>query len=204
MNAVVDADLLHLITSWLPYQRWFAGKGRDIAAVDVESSSVLLDDGADDVHVRHIVVRVDDADGGSDRYQLLLGTRTGDVPQRLQHAVIGAADGWAVYDAVHDEEATAALLTRMVNRDDLDTMRFGLLSEDVHADQRSRVLGGEQSNTSIVYGDDYILKSSGGCSRGSTRTSRSPGHWRMQAVRTSRRRWPGWTAMSTVTRRRWA
>lgn len=158
MNAVIDADLLHLISSWLPYQRWFAGKGRDIAAVDVESSSVLLDGGADDVHVRHIVVRVDDADGGADHYQLLLGTRTGDVPKRLQHAVIGAADGWAVYDAVHDEEATAALLTRMVTRDNLDTMRFGLLSEELHADQRSRVLGGEQSNTSIVYGDDYILK----------------------------------------------
>ena len=158
MNAVVDADLLHLISSWLPYQRWFAGKGRAIDAVDVESSSVLLDVGADDVHVRHIVLRVDDVDGGSDRYQLLLGTRTGDVPQRLLHAVIGAADGWAVYDAVHDEEATAALLRRLIGGEDLDTLRFGLLSDSLSPDQRSRVLSGEQSNTSIVYGEDYILK----------------------------------------------
>ncbi|GAC1609175.1 MAG: phosphotransferase [Mycobacteriales bacterium] len=157
MSATVSTELGDLIASWLPHQRWFGGKGRSISAVEVETASALHESPQDDVVVRHVVLRVDFADG-SDRYQLLLGSRSGEVPARLQHAVIGTADGATVYEAVHDAEATATLLHRIVAGEDTPSMRFTTVSEALDNALASRVIGAEQSNTSIVYGEDYILK----------------------------------------------
>lgn len=158
MNATVNTELHDLLVQWLPEQRWFGGKGRAIRSVDVETSTVLLEAAEDDVVVRHLVLRVDAADGGTDRYQLLIGSRTGDVPQRLLHAVIGEVDGAVVYDAVHDSDATTRLLHRIVADEDGGTVRFTAATDDLDPTLPSRVIGAEQSNTSIVYGEDYILK----------------------------------------------
>ena len=37
-------------------------------------------------------------------------------------------------------------------------MRFSTTTDELTAGRRSRVMGAEQSNTSIVYDEDYILK----------------------------------------------
>jgi maltokinase len=158
VSPIVNTELNELLKEWLPHQRWFGGKGRPISAVDVESSAVLHEDPAEDVVVRHIVLRVDAKDGGSDRYQLLVGNRTGEIPARLQHAVIGEADGATVYEAVHDADATSNLLHRIVAGEDTPTVRFTTVSDELDPTLPSRVMGAEQSNTSIVYGEDYILK----------------------------------------------
>ena len=158
MSARLSTELTDLLAQWLPDQRWFGGKGRAIRAVEIESAAVLHEAAEDDVVVRHVLLRVDAEDGGSDRYQLLVGTRTGEVPQRLQHAVIGPADGTTVYDAVHDTDATSALLHHVVAGVATDTVRFTSVSDDLDPTLTSRVMGAEQSNTSIVYGEDYILK----------------------------------------------
>ena len=159
MSATVDTELHDLLASWLPGQRWFGGKGRAVSGVEIESSGVLLELDEDDVLVRHVLLRVDTQDGAdSDRYQLLVGTRSGEIPARLQHAVIGEADGRTVYDAVHDSEACSALLARIAASATAGTVRFTAASDSLDADLPSRVMGAEQSNTSIVYGEDYILK----------------------------------------------
>ena len=159
MSATVDTELHDLLTTWLPGQRWFGGKGRALTGVEIESSGVLLEHDDDNVLVRQVLLRVDTADGvASDRYQLLVGTRSGEVPQRLQHAVIGEADGRTVYDAVHDTEACTALLERIAAGAQTDTVRFSSSQADLDTTLPSRVMGAEQSNTSIVYGEDYILK----------------------------------------------
>ncbi|MDT7549531.1 MAG: maltokinase [Actinomycetota bacterium] len=158
MSATVNTELNELLKGWLPQQRWFGGKGRAISAVEIESSAVLHEEAENDVVVRHVILRVDAEDGDTDRYQMLVGSRTGDIPARLQNAVIGDADGATVYEAVHDAEATAELLHRIVAGDDTATVRFTTVSDELDPSLPSRVMGAEQSNTSIVYGEDYILK----------------------------------------------
>ncbi|MDT7539112.1 MAG: maltokinase [Actinomycetota bacterium] len=158
MSATVNTELHDLLAHWLPEQRWFGGKGRSISAVEIESSSVLLEIAEDDVVVRHLLLRVDAEGGGTDRYQLLIGSRTGETPQRLLHAVIGEAEGATVYEAVHDTEATSELLRRIIAGDQTPTVRFTVTDDELDPTLPSRVMGAEQSNTSIVYGEDYILK----------------------------------------------
>ena len=144
-----------LLRQWMPQQRWFAGKGRDLAAVSVRSSVVLLHGNPS---VRLHVAHVDYADGGTDAYQLLLGTSDGPVEQRLEHAVLGSVgDGLLLYDAVHDPVATATLLQHLAAGDEVDGLRFTRDGE-VDPSLAGRVMGAEQSNTSLVFGDTTILK----------------------------------------------
>jgi maltokinase len=158
VSATVNTELHDLLAQWLPEQRWFGGKGRTIRSVEVESAVTLLEASEDDVVVRHLVLRVDAEDGGVDRYQLLIGTRTGEMPQRLQHAVIGVAEGATVYEAMHDTDATAELLRRIIAGEQTASVRFTAATDELDPSLPSRVMGAEQSNTSIVYGEDYILK----------------------------------------------
>ena len=158
MSATVKSELPDLLAAWLPEQRWFGGKGREITSVEIESSAVLHEAVEDDVLVQHLLLRVDAADASADRYQLLVGSRTGEIPQRLQHAVIGEADGATIYDAVHDTDATSALLALLAAGEPNGDMRFTAASDDLDPTLPSRVMGAEQSNTSLVYGEDYILK----------------------------------------------
>lgn len=143
-----------LLMAWLPRQRWFGGKGRDLSGVAVVSGATLLEG---DPQVRLLVLEVHFADGGSDHYQLLLGAASGPVEQRLEHAVIGAHDGSVLYDAVHDQAAAGALLQHLAAGDDVDGLSF-INADEVDPGLTSRVLTVEQSNTSLVYGDDCILK----------------------------------------------
>ena len=156
MNATVSAEVADLLQAWFPDQRWFGGKGRALRGVQVESSVVLPDTA--DAFVQHVLLRVQSDDGSVDRYQLLLGRRTGELPQRLAHAVIGVADGATVYDAVHDTDATSSLLRLIGVGDRLETVRFTTDVHDLDLTLTSRVVAAEQSNTSIVYGEHYILK----------------------------------------------
>jgi maltokinase len=144
-----------LLVDWLPDQRWYAGKGTAITSVSVESEVPLLS--GDDGDVRHLLLRVVDADGGREVYQLLVGRLAGEVPARLTRAVIGDVDGTTAYDAVHDPEATAALLARLAASATEGTLSF-TATGDLDTGLPSRVMGAEQSNTSVVYGEEYILK----------------------------------------------
>jgi maltokinase len=143
-----------LLKEWLPRQRWFGGKGREIADVS-ELSSVALHDVDPEVH--HVLVQVDYADGGSEAYQLLLARTKSAVEQRLEYAVIGEHEGSVVYDAVHDPLATSLLLEHLAAGDEVEGLSF-VNADDVDATLPGRLVGVEQSNTSIVYGDDLILK----------------------------------------------
>ncbi|MEX2291779.1 MAG: hypothetical protein WD794_15820 [Mycobacteriales bacterium] len=143
-----------VLSGWLPEQRWFAGKGGGISSATVERETSMPGPHG----LSHVLLSVQDQSGRSDRYQLLLGRLTGEVPQRLAHAVLGQVEGDEVlYEAVHDEEAAAALLTLISQGVEAGGLHFtstGVLDPSL----RSRVISAEQSNTSLVYGDEYILK----------------------------------------------
>ncbi|MGZ6793730.1 MAG: maltokinase N-terminal cap-like domain-containing protein [Mycobacteriales bacterium] len=143
-----------LLRGWLPRQRWFGGKGREVAAVTETASEVLR---AADPQVRHVLARVDYTDGGSEDYQLLLASTAGVVEQRLEYAVIGDVDGAVLYDAVHDPVATSLLLQHLAAGDTVGGLSF-VDADEVDPDLPGRLMGAEQSNTSVVYGDTLILK----------------------------------------------
>ncbi len=143
-----------LLTQWLPRQRWFGGKGRDISGVEELSSTVLHDA---EPEVRHSLVHVSFADGGAEDYQLLLARTPGPVEQRLEYAVLGEHEGALIYDAVHDPFATGLLLQLLAAGKDREGLSF-INADDVDPTLPGRLLGAEQSNTSIVYGDTVILK----------------------------------------------
>jgi maltokinase len=149
----------HLLPDWLPQQRWFGAKGRLIESVGIASDRIVVDG---DPAMRHLLLRVDYADGqGGEEveiYQLLLGRRA-ELPERLQHAVIGHEGDLALYDATHDSELTHVLLQLMNVEAVEDGLTFHRLPDtELNMELAGLVMRAEQSNTSIVFGEDYILK----------------------------------------------
>jgi maltokinase len=142
-----------VLRAWLPHQRWFGGKGRSVTAVRVEHEERLT--GGEDL--RHVLLHVTDEEGGTELYQALLGYRSGEVEPRLKNAVVGDVDGRVLYDAVHDPDAAGALLGLLAESRKLSRLSF-TSTADLDVSLSPRVIGAEQSNTSVVYGEEYILK----------------------------------------------
>jgi maltokinase len=158
MNGIA-AHLAPLLEGWVPTQRWFAGKGRDAAL-----SVAPLADVAVQPPVTIWTVAVEYADGSHEVYQVPLVFR--DEPaETLEHVLLGSiedADGktrW-VYDALHDKDVTPAWLFGIRDEASHDALRFVRFAEpaDIPVDEPSLVLTGEQSNTSMVFGDVAIMK----------------------------------------------
>ncbi|MEV4162403.1 maltokinase N-terminal cap-like domain-containing protein [Nonomuraea dietziae] len=140
-----------LLARWITHQRWFAGKGRPLDGLSIDSD-IPLGDG-----LRHLILSVRQA-GARDRYQLLLGVSP-ELPDRLKHALIGVSDEGHLFDAAHDSSLTSLLLEGMATGRDHGPIRFRTApGVEIDTSQRSLVLGAEQSNTSLVFGDAYICK----------------------------------------------
>jgi maltokinase len=143
------------LAEWMPTQRWFAGKGARILGLTIVEDTVLA---SGEPGLRHLIVAVTQS-GGVDSYQVLLGLRS-EVPNHLHHVLVGVADdGRIAYDALHD-----SVLTRLLLRAIADDSRPGPLQfyrepgAEVQTDLDSLVLTGEQSNTSLIFGEASILK----------------------------------------------
>jgi maltokinase len=141
-----------MIASWLPRQRWFAGKDRGIDQLSVAIETELV---VGDPALQHIVVAVRQGDT-LDRYQIPVGLRR-ELPGRLEYAEIGRLRGMHVYDAVHDPDLTRVLLENMAASADVGPLSFRSIS-GLETDLDSLASPAEQSNTSLIYGDAYICK----------------------------------------------
>jgi maltokinase len=150
------AELTSLLTDWLPRQRWFAGKGRGAGRVHIRRDVIVFEP------LRLLVVDVDYEHGPSDHYQVPLVVRA-DAPFGHDGFLLGECAGGLVYDGLHDPDGAAALLRflgRAAHRDDLVAELRQPVAEAGQPldDLPSHPVGAEQSNSSIVYGDAYILK----------------------------------------------
>jgi len=143
------------LAAWLPGQRWFAGKGTPITGLAVAADTTLVDG---DPGLRHLIVAVTQ-DTGTDLYQLFIGLRA-DLPDRLAHVRIGpAGGGLAGYDGLHDPELTATLLAAMAGQEPIGPLRFACRpGAEIDTGVESLVLTAEQSNTSLLFGEEAILK----------------------------------------------
>ncbi|MCW2870893.1 phosphotransferase [Actinacidiphila oryziradicis] len=161
--------LLHglapLLREWLPRQRWFAGKGSPISGFGLVSATELLpcDTRIGTPGLLHVLLEVHQADAEPDCYQLLLGTRTmlppALAPALIGHAVGGPLDGLTVYQALHDPRLAGHLLDRLRSPGRTESLRFTAESgAGIPSGLAPRLSTAEQSNTSVIYGDTYILK----------------------------------------------
>ncbi|MEO3976574.1 maltokinase [Streptomyces sp. CAU 1734] len=159
------APLLH---AWLPRRRWFAGKGQPVTGFSLVSATELLPVRSTGPGLLHLLLGVHrpglPADAPPDCYQLLLGVR-GVLPSRLAPALIGRPAsgplaGRMVYEGLDDPRLAEVVLERLRTPGTLGPLRFDRFdgAPALPGGLAARPLGAEQSNTSLVYGDSYILK----------------------------------------------
>lgn len=149
--------------SWLTRQRWYAGRTRELSAVR-RAATVPLADGLD-----WMLVDADYADGSTDRYQVIVGWQAAgaagaedEVAARdgnTHRATIGGDGPRVAHDALFDPAAGRQLLELVRRSAVVGPLRFvAEPGADLPVDVDVRVMGAEQSNTSIVFGDSAILK----------------------------------------------
>jgi maltokinase len=143
-----------VLAGWLVKQRWFAGKGRTVHDLAVVADTEIV---PGDPGLRHLMVTVSHG-ATSDCYQLFTGLRA-QLPARLRHAWIGPYGDMQAYDGLHDSDLTRTLLDAIAADRTVGALRFCRIpGADIETGLDSLVLTGEQSNTSLVFGESSILK----------------------------------------------
>jgi len=151
-----DAALMSLLAEWLPQQRWFPGRGMALSDIVIVSDVLLR---AGNPAMRHLIVQASLGSGTTARFQVPVGYRD-QLPSELRGALIGHHDGKACYDALPDPELGRVLLDGLSEQRHAGPLRFVREPDapEFGAFGDGRVLGAEQSNTSLVFGDEAILK----------------------------------------------
>lgn len=143
------------LPGWLPSQRWFGGKDREVTTVRPLAWTVVEDG---DPALVHLVVEVGQ-DDRTEPYQLLLGRRSDGLPDVPAAAAIGVEDGPVWYEASGDADLTGVLLDHVAAGDVVGDLRFEPEpGAELVTGLRAHPITSEQSNTSLVYGGQYILK----------------------------------------------
>jgi maltokinase len=138
---------------WLPQQRWYAGRSRTLAGVEPATVTALGD------NLDHVLLDVAYADGGSERYQVLVAWDSGPLAEYSTVATIGADGDRTGYDALFDSAATRHLLALIERGDTVAGLRFEREPDaTLPVDAESRVVDVEQSNTSVVFEQEALLK----------------------------------------------
>jgi maltokinase len=147
---------------YLGHQRWFAGKGRPFGVTSRRTFPWLTDDGASPAF-RVELVTVTYGDGDSETYQLPVSYYT-EVQEHLAHAFIGTWEEPGLgdvlaYDGLHDRDATSSLLRAILDERAVEGLHFHCLEEtDRGIKGPSLLMSAEQSNSSLVFGEDALLK----------------------------------------------
>ncbi|MBO9520014.1 MAG: hypothetical protein J7518_00640 [Nocardioidaceae bacterium] len=140
-------------TVYLAEQRWFAGKGRAFSVEEVRPIATL----SDRVRIELVDVVYESGEPRRETYQMPVVAYDG--PQdRLGHALVREGDGEWTYDALHDRDAMAVLLQAFADgkAEGIEVHVVGDHVPDTTA--HSTFLAAEQSNSSVVFGEESILK----------------------------------------------
>ncbi|MBX7448676.1 phosphotransferase [Mycolicibacterium sp. 3033] len=138
---------------WIVRQRWYAGRTRQLTRAE---PAVVTSLGAD---LDHVLLDVGYSDGTAERYQVLVRWSDTPVPEFGDLAAIGSDDGRFAYDAMFDPAAATRLLSLIDESAAVGPLTF--VKEPgatLPLDAAARVSGAEQSNTSVIFGSDAILK----------------------------------------------
>ena len=155
--AALPEERLH---EWVLEQRWFASKAREVAHLGVLEAVTLREESP-----RLVLTLIETRfqTGTHELYQLPFGLRP--ESEGWDERVIATVAGWTIYDALGDAAQGRELLHRVRGSTDVaaddGTLRFRW-AESAAAGfggtVEVRPVGVEQSNSSIVFGDELILK----------------------------------------------
>jgi maltokinase len=156
-------ELEAALAEFLPTQRWFAGKGRAVAEVRVERSVPLR---TALPSLSAVLATVAYVDGGVERYHLPVGHDRGlearQLTDRVPEAVIyetKGPKGGPFYDATRDERLGGVYLDLLSRAATVEELRFYRMPEWTETLRGpGRLLGAEQSNSSLVFANRLILK----------------------------------------------
>jgi maltose alpha-D-glucosyltransferase/alpha-amylase len=164
------------LQDYIPPRRWFGGKTRPIKNVRIEEIVTVPVAGGDKGFL--LFVELDYVQGDSERYLLPLAFATGEEAVRLQqerpHLLVArlrvrktGAEGF-LYDAVGSRALALALLEAMGRRRALKGVNgevkgfsldaFRQLHNEEAAPPEPLLGRAEQSNSAILFGDTFILK----------------------------------------------
>ncbi len=156
------------LPDYLKRQRWFGDKTRAIKSVQIESATLLPGTAA-----ALLLLDVQFEDGGRETYQLPVAVALGKDAEALRinsvQSIVGTvgADGEqpVFYDATSDPHFRTALLHAIVDANEqghpseaITATRSAVLDPIAYQALPSRFSSAEQSNTSLIYGDQAILK----------------------------------------------
>ena len=167
----MSAVALPQLRAYVENARWFGGKGR---AFEVTAARRLLihtaasapdaagsDDPAPTVAIE--LAELTFEGGETDTYQLPVSYYA-EEQERLAHAAVGSWDDEELgavhaYDALHDHAATPLWLHALAEGATLGDVRFVKVGDhDLDTEARSTFFSGQQSNSSVIYGDDSLMK----------------------------------------------
>jgi maltokinase len=162
-RARARADRLDLdaVAAWLEGRRWYASKSRHVAGLHIDECVTL----SQSPPLLMMLVQARFASGSHELYQLpftlLAPAQVGD------RGVVSATEDWVAVDAIADPELTRPLLRQIDSEQPLDgergCFRFRRVEDSNPArplplDAPARPMGVEQSNSSVVFGDETALK----------------------------------------------
>lgn len=155
MTAQLRTDLDRILIGWLPGQRWFAGRDRTIAEVSTEVEPLRDDD--PQIWISIVTVRYE---GGSSEAYFVPISLHRSLDDQLRHALIGeVSDGQWAHDALLDRDTTSLWTDLLADASDLGWVHFtrepGAL---IPTGRAGDIMMAEQSNSSLVYGDEAIVK----------------------------------------------
>jgi maltokinase len=138
---------------WLPKQRWYAGRARVLESVTPTAVTVLAPD------LEHTLLLATYADGGTEVYQMFVGWDLELPDEFVGQAAIGVHDGRTGCDALFSEDGARRLLALIQAGTTVGDLRF-VPEPDVSlpTGAPARVIEGEQSNSSVIFDTEAILK----------------------------------------------
>src|SRR3954451_23361895 len=149
--AFIDERVLN---DWVVAQRWFASKAREVSHIEIMDAVTLR---AESPQLILCLVEARFPVGTHEAYHVPLGLRRSD--DGWEGKSIYEADGWVVYDALQDPATGRELLHAMRSNRDQDEFSFRWVGgAQLGGTVDVRPVGGEQSNSSIVFGDELIMK----------------------------------------------
>ena len=134
-------------------QRWFGAKSREIAHFQVVAAPVVR---TEEPLLALAVVEIRFHPGTHELYQVPLGFR------REWKDGIAEVEGWVAYDALADPELAREFVECMRRQADVAggeaMVEFRATGDAAGSLASVRPMGREQSNTSLVFDDDLVLK----------------------------------------------
>ncbi len=161
-----------VLPPYIMNRRWFGGKARTIQRMQIVSSTPMP---SGKQGAALLFIEVNYNEGLSELYQLSIAFATGEQEEELismhpasviARVTVDGKDG-ILYDAIYSEDYRQLLLQiiskrRVIKSDDAEVVGIG--DKNIQAKLKeigtigSKILGAEQSNTSVVYDHQFFLK----------------------------------------------